>query len=103
MPDLLVDRVDRSATRAVVRSLTWRGMRCLIEATSTGGPATADLRLDRSTGPSVVAAVKALESDGTTSLLVDDDTHETASLVLVLLDRDLRVIAQRETRVGVSS
>jgi hypothetical protein len=77
-------------------------MRCLVEADSTGGTVTADLRLEHVGGKSVVAAVKPLERDGATSLVVEGD-YEESSLVLVLLDAGGNVLAQRKVKVGVSS
>lgn len=103
IPDLLVELAGQSRTRAAIRSVTWRGMRCFVEATTTGGPVFADLRLGRPGGQSVVLTVKPLDEDGSTSLVVADDAFEDADLVLVLLDQAGEVLAQRNTRVGVSS
>ena len=102
-PDLVVTRGGERRLRASIKSLTWRGMRCLIEADVEGGEVRADLRLENANGASVVKAPKALEADGSTSLIVADDRHETASLVLVLLAPDHSVIAQQETKVGEST
>jgi hypothetical protein len=103
IPDLLVERVETGATRALICSVAWRGMRCFVEASVSGGPVTADLRLERATGSSVAASPKELDAEGIASLLVKDDAYEASPLVLVLLDQDGRVLAQRETRVGVAS
>ena len=61
----------------------------------------ADLRLARPTGESVVAAAKPVDAGGAVSLVLADDEHEAAALVLVLLDETGRVLAQRPVRVGV--
>ena len=103
IPDLLVERPGEAGPRATVRSITWRGMRCFVEAELSGSGVTADLRLERPVGPSVAASPKPLDEDGSISLVVVDDAHEKANLVLVLLGPDDTVLAQRKTKVGDSS
>jgi hypothetical protein len=102
-PDLLVVRGGERRSRATIKAVTWRGMRCLVEAETGGGEVRADLRLDTANGTSVVKAAKVLEADGSTSLVVADDRHESAALVLVLLAADHTILAQQDTRVGATS
>lgn len=103
LPDLLVEGEPETALRATIVGVTWRGMRCFVEARSTGGRVVADLRLDHWRGKSVVASTKTLDADGTVNLVVADDAHEGASLVLVLEDEASNLLAQLNTKVGVSS
>ena len=100
IPDLVVTRGEARETAGGITSVTWRGLRCFIEAEVRGGPVTADLRLERPTGESVAAAVKPVDAEGAVSLVLADDEHEAAALVLVLLDDAGRVLAQRSIRVG---
>ena len=100
IPDLVVTRAEARETAGNITSVTWRGLRCFIEAEVRGGPVTADLRLGRPTGESVAAAVKPVDAEGAVSLVLADDEHEAAALVLVLLDDAGRVLAQRPIRVG---
>lgn len=102
IPDLLVERKGGLAPQAVIRSVTWRRMRCFVEAESAGGTVSTDLRLEQPNGNSAVASVKPLDADGAVSLVVEDD-YEDRNLVLVLLDQHGNVLAQRKTKVGVSS
>jgi hypothetical protein len=102
-PDLLVRRGGERRSRATIKAVTWRGMRCLVEAEVDGGEVRADLRLESANGTSVVKAAKVLEADGSTSLVVADDRHESAALVLVLLAADHTILAQQDTRVGATS
>jgi hypothetical protein len=104
-PDLFVERSGSRdvGERATIRSVTWRGMRCFVEAEVTGSGITVDLRLERSVGASVVKSLKPLDADGAVSLVLADDSHERADLVLVLLGSDGSVLAQKKTRVGSSS
>ena len=103
IPELIVERCSETAMAASITAVTWRGLRCFVEASTSGGVITADLRLERPSGSSVVATAKPVEGDGSVSLVLDDDEHEDARLVLVLLDDSGNVLAQRPTRVGVDS
>lgn len=103
IPDLTVSSGSGSTLRATIKSITWRKMRCNIEATTAGGGVTADLRLESPAGQSVVANLKPVEADGHVSLVVEDDRYENAALVAVLLTEDGTVLAQRKTKVGASS
>ena len=103
IPDLVVTRVEGAETAGSITSVTWRGLRCFIEAVVRGGPVTADLRLARPTGESVAATAKPVDAEGAVSLVLADDEHEAAALVLVLLDDAGRVLAQRPARVGVDA
>ena len=100
IPDLVVTRVEGTETAGRITSVTWRGLRCFVEASVRGGPVTADLRLGRPTGASVAAAAKPVDAEGAVSLVLADDEHEAAALVLVLVDDAGRVLAQRPVRVG---
>ena len=100
IPDLVVTRVEGAETAGRITTVTWRGLRCFVEAEVRGGPVTADLRLERPTGESVAAAAKPVDAEGAVSLVLADDEHEAAALVLVLVDETGRVLVQRPVRVG---
>jgi len=102
-PTLLVERAGSQAIRATITSVTWRGMRCFVEVNPTSGRVLADLRLKSPAGSSVAAATKPVEPDGSVSLVLADDEHEEAALVLVLLDDSGQILAQKPTRVGANS
>lgn len=100
-PDILVELDADVAIGATIRSITWRGLRCFVEATVKGsGGVRADLRLDRPNGVSVVVAPKPVEPDGAVSLVLADDEHERSPLALVLISDDGLILAHRTTRVG---
>ena len=101
IPDMVVTRGKETKATARITSMTWRGLRCFIETAVRGGPVTADLRLNRPNGESVAAKSKPVDTEGAVSLVLADDEHETAALVLVLLDEAGRVLTHRSTRVGV--
>src|SRR5690606_3183372 len=68
IPDLLIERGRGSTHLAIIKSVTWRRMRCFVEAECSVDRVVADLRLERPDGISVVASAKKLDKDGTTSL-----------------------------------
>jgi hypothetical protein len=102
-PDIWVERAGEAAAAASIRSVTWRRLRCLVEVSARGGPVIADLRLERASGPSVVASPKPVEPDGSVSLVLASDEHEASDLVLVLVDEDGRILTRQPTRVGANS
>ncbi len=83
-----------------IRSVSWLRMRCniLVEAPPEG--AEADLRLGTPSGESVASSPKAIDADGCASLILRDDAHDDAALVLVVTAADGRILAQRNTRRG---
>ncbi len=103
-PDIRVSPGAATAMAAVsVVGVSWRGLRCFVEVDAQGAQVFADLRLERPKGESVAADAKAVDGDGAVSLLLADDLHEKAQLVVVLLDANERVVAHRPTRVGEES
>ena len=61
-----------------------------------------DLRVGRPNGESVAASMKTVE-EGAAAILLGDDAHEDSDLVVVILDSDGQILAQRPTRVGKDS
>ena len=102
-PDLHVERGEDTRERASIESVTWKGLRCFVVATDCSAGVQGDLRLVTSAGASVATSTKALDEDGSTSLLLEDDEHESADLVVVLLGSDGSVLAQHKTKVGIDS
>jgi hypothetical protein len=102
-PDILVERGAGAVGAAAINSITWNGLRCFVEAEIHSAGVLADLRLDHPSGESVVASVKTVDADGTVSLLLADDEHLEAQLVLVLKDNEGTIIAHQYTKVGAGS
>jgi hypothetical protein len=102
-PVLLVEQAVGASHACAIESVTWRGMRCFVEVSSPMPESSVDLRLEGPAGPSVAAAPKPVDSDGTVSLVLAGDEHEDAALALVLLNSDGQVQALRHTRVGEDS
>ncbi len=106
IPDLRVvpssGSADTRIPRASVRSVSWRRMRCDVQVAGADG-ATADLRLESASGPSVASRTKTVDADGLASLILKDHAHEDSPLVVVVTGTDGRVLAQRKTRKGQAS
>ncbi|MBK9385766.1 MAG: BREX-1 system phosphatase PglZ type B [Planctomycetes bacterium] len=102
-PRLWVERASSAAPRVAIESVTWRGLRCFVAVRTTSPEVFADLRLGSPAGVTVAASSKRVEVDGSVSLVLSDDEHEAAALVLVLLDGNGQILAQKATRVGAHS
>ena len=101
IPDISVERAPDSGIAATIRSITWRRLRCYIEVEVRGTDSvTADLRLKTPSGESVAQAAKRVQDDGSASLVLASDEHETKTLALVVTDTEGRVLSQQPTRVG---
>ena len=85
-----------------IETVSWRGMRCTVEASASGGDVRADIREGRALGKSLVASVRVLDDDGRVSMVVSEDKYEGVEATVVLLDEDDTVLAQQNTRVGES-
>ena len=100
VPDLIVERGE-AAVSATITEITWRGMRCRVNASTNASGISADLRLNwKQTGSSIAAASKELTETGEASLAVSDDSHEGAAATVVLTEQSGRVLDYRPTTVG---
>ena len=99
-PEIKVEGTGPSGPTAAIRGVSWRRFRCNIAVKVRGGSVTADLRLESPAGRSVASSPKPVDADGLASLVLADDEHEDAELVLVVTDADGRVLAQQPTRKG---
>ena len=90
----------RAPARTTIRSVSWRRMRCDIQVEPSTSDATADLRLGSVSGESVASRQKAIDADGCASLILDEDAHAAAALVIVVTGPDGRILAQQATRKG---
>jgi hypothetical protein len=108
IPDIVVraDTTDgrmahAALSRPVIGSVSWLRMRCNVRVENAGEGATADLRLGSPSGK-LASSPKVIDADGCASLILRDDAHEDAALVLVVTGADGRVLAHRNTRRGDS-
>lgn len=102
-PDLVFEREAGGAADASIASVTWRRLRCHLVVAGGGAGWKADLRLGGPSGESVARKGKPVDADGSVSLVLSGDEHETADLAVVVLDEEGRVLATASTRVGKDS
>ena len=100
IPDIRVEGAAERGSSATIRSISWVRFRCNIAVHARGGPLTADLRLGGPAGESVASSPKRIDEDGLASLVLADDEHEDAGLVLVVMDAEGRILTQQPTRKG---
>lgn len=100
VPTLSV-KSDRAAetTSASITGVKWTGLRCKVMVEGAPEEASADLR-SRAADPSTSIATPKPLKDGAATLFVADDTREFDAAIVVVLDSDGRVLAQRTTVVG---
>ncbi|RRR70369.1 MAG: BREX-1 system phosphatase PglZ type B [Candidatus Viridilinea halotolerans] len=99
IPRVQVTRSGGSTVR--IARIDWRGLRCTVVVEGSALPLTVDLRshaADAST--SLVANPRALGSNGSAALLVEDEDRMGASVLVVVLAEDGSLLSQRGTTVG---
>lgn len=96
---ILTATSSRPASSTAIESVKWTGLRCRVEVRDAPEGANIDLRARAADSGTSLAAAKPLE-DGSASLFVEDDEREGESAIVVVLDADGRVLAQRATIVG---
>lgn len=81
--------------------LVWKGLRCTVAVDGKYAGLTLDVRTQAGeTSSSVVVGTKPLKDNGTASVVVEDEELEGHKAVVVLLDQNGALIAQRNTVIG---
>jgi hypothetical protein len=89
-----------SAEVALVEELKWAGMRCRVRITGAGLNFSSDLRTKPADAMTSLLDEPRPVREGLASLVVPDDANEGNAAVVVVLDKDGRVVAQCATVVG---
>lgn len=98
----LVDSVPVSKTSMEI-DVGWKGLRCVIAIEGAPDGLAADLRLQPGDKESSVALNKRalpFRSNGTVSLVVDDDSLEGREAYVVVLNSNNEAVGQAATRIG---
>ena len=99
---LEVEGAAAAAVKADIRSVTWKGLRCLVEVETAAEGLQVDIRTKAAlASTSLVASVKGLDG-GKANLAVADDDQEGSAAVVVVLSPSGEVIAKIATTVGGS-
>lgn len=93
--------VNDTATRAsaAIRSLEWRGLVCKLSIEAAGEGLSVDLRTKVADASTSLVKPYAIE-DGAVRLMIEDDSHEGLSAVIVVVDAAGNVLAKASTTVG---
>ena len=85
-----------------ITDVVWKGLRCNVAlANAPAGKIYLDIRTEAGDpASSILFGVKPLKEDGTASVIVLDEEMEGEKAVIVLLDEENRLIAQKNTRIG---
>lgn len=100
VPDIIVELGHRDHGAEIVK-VDWKGMRCRISVKTEAKGLRVDLRLKRNDSNSIATEAKLVPESGDVTLIVEDDSHEGAGAVLVVLDpagKVLHYAATTETR-----
>jgi hypothetical protein len=99
MLDLVVES-PAAAAQVTIKSVTWKGLRCVVEVDSASVGLTVDVRTKPALATSsLVASVKPLEG-GKASVAVAEDDNLGAAAVVVILAADGQVLQKQATTVG---
>lgn len=96
----LVVAAPTVAAQVTIKSVTWKGLRCVVEVDSASVGLTVDVRTKPALATSsLVASVKPLAS-GKASVAVAEDDNLGAAAVVVILAADGQVLQKQATTVG---
>jgi hypothetical protein len=96
----LVVAASAASIQATIKSVTWKGLRCVVEVDSPVVGLSVDVRTKPAlASSSLVASVKPVDV-GKASVAVPDDDNEGVAAVVVVLGPDGQVIQKQPTTVG---
>lgn len=96
----LVLAAPAATAQVTIKSVTWKGLRCVVEIDGASAGMTVDVRTKPALATSsLVASVKPLEA-GKASVAVADDDHLGSAAVVVVLAADGQVLQKQTTTVG---
>jgi hypothetical protein len=98
---VLTASLAAAATTTSIRSVAWRGMRCIVALDGAAPNLRVDLRAKTADPESslVIGGAKPVTPDGTVSLPVSDD-HEGAAAAVVIVNDQGTVVGYTSTTVG---
>jgi hypothetical protein len=81
--------------------MTWRGLRCQVMIDGGAPGLLIDIRQKAGDATTSIAAnTQPVAGDGSARVLIGDDAFEETSAIIVVIDGNGNVIAQRATIVG---
>jgi len=100
---ITVSKGTKAATgpAIIISDVVWKGLRCKVAIEGEASGLSLDLRTHPgNAATSIVMGIKPIKEDGTSSVVVEDEGLEGQELMVVVIDEDERLVAQRETIIG---
>jgi hypothetical protein len=100
VPLLTITRASDAQTTCEIKSVTWRGLRCVVKVAGRLANIQVDLRGKAGDSATSLASPKPPDAEGNASLLVEDDERMgTAAFVVVVSDEGV-IYKQELTTIG---
>ena len=101
VPVITVSQQHGARSQAIfIENITWRGLRCTITVTGTTSDMKVDIRTKAGYPNTSLTKPKPPNSDGTVSILVEDDDRMGEAALIVILDSDGKPMKQIPTTIG---
>lgn len=98
--ELELEPIPSAQVQVMIKSVSWRGLRCVVEVESAANGLVLDLRTKPALATtSLVTKVKPFESNKA-SVAVEDDEQLGSAAVVVILTADGQVVQKHATTVG---
>ncbi|KAF5039072.1 hypothetical protein DSECCO2_547730 [anaerobic digester metagenome] len=101
VPEIVVRKGGTRSKGIDIGQITWVGMRCRVNLEGAEGYSV-DIRLKPADAQSsITTGTRAVDIEGTVSLVIEDDSMEGKDAWLVVMDRQKNPVAQRAIQIGV--
>lgn len=98
--ELSVAESTSHVPKAAIKSVAWKGLRCVVEVESDATGLTVDIRTKPALASSSLAASTKAVEGGKANVAVADDEHLGSAAVVVVLGSDGEVVQKQATTVG---
>jgi len=102
IPEIIIERTDSQIPPAIIRNVKWINLRCTIETENAPDGYKVDIRTKYSDPGSSVLLSKNLVIQNEKCVVMADDSFESGSAVIVLMDEKDRIFDKKPTVVGES-
>jgi hypothetical protein len=93
--------MDQASANIEFTDVVWKGLRCTIALEGDFSGLSLDIRSQPGNpDTSLVVGLKKLKSNGTASVVVEDESLEGSAATIVLIDRHGSLAAQKTTKIG---
>jgi hypothetical protein len=102
IPEIIIERTDSQIPPAIIRNVKWINLRCTIETENAPDGYKIDIRSKYSDPGSSVLLSKNLVIQNGKCVVMADDSFESGSAVIVLMDEKERIFDKKPTVIGES-